>query len=122
MDDARRALAETEEAARRRQEEADATAAELLAQARVREERIRLAAERELREHEVRREEIREHLAHVRGSLAALTGRETPDAEEEPGPASPDVPSPHPGTIRNRRRRGAPRCAAAAAGRSAHAG
>ncbi|MFF7213180.1 cellulose-binding protein [Streptomyces sp. NPDC008238] len=99
VDDARRALAETEEAARRRQEEADATAAELLAQARVREERIRLAAERELREHEVRREEIREHLAHVRSSLAALTGREVPETgtEDEPGPTAPDLPAPAPG-------------------------
>jgi DivIVA domain-containing protein len=88
--EAERALAGAQADARRRQADAEAAAAELLAQARVREERIRREAERELREHEVRREEIRGHLAHVRSSLAALTGRE-PGADPAEGEAEAEV-------------------------------
>jgi hypothetical protein len=40
--------------------------------------------EREQREHQARREEIKGHLAHVRQSVATLTGRVT---AEEPPPA-----------------------------------
>ena len=73
--EARRALAEAEEAARHGQEDAEARAAELIAAARVREERVVRETERILREHEEGREEVQAHMAHVRNSLAALTGR-----------------------------------------------
>ncbi|MGW1102903.1 cellulose-binding protein [Streptomyces sp. NPDC002540] len=79
----RRALAETEEAARHGQEDADARGAELFAAARVREERVVRETERILREHEEAREEVQAHMAHVRNSLAALTGRVAPDPTED---------------------------------------
>ncbi|AKL66436.1 cellulose-binding protein [Streptomyces sp. Mg1] len=72
---ARRALAEAEEAARHGQEDAEARGAELVAAARVREERVGRETERILREHEESQEEMRAHMNHVRSSLAALTGR-----------------------------------------------
>ncbi|MDJ0341334.1 cellulose-binding protein [Streptomyces sp. H10-C2] len=90
LEDARTARAEAEEYARHGQEDADARAAALLAEARMREERIRRESERQLREHEERSEEIRAHLAHVRTSLAALTGRPLPEEDPsiaDPGPA-----------------------------------
>ncbi|MFE7660888.1 coiled-coil domain-containing protein [Streptomyces celluloflavus] len=70
-----RALAEAEEAARHRQEEAEDTGAEVLAQARVAAERIERATERVLREHDEERDELRAHMAYVRNTLAALTGK-----------------------------------------------
>ncbi|MEV8211303.1 cellulose-binding protein, partial [Streptomyces sp. NPDC079189] len=73
--EARRALAEEEEAARHGEEDAEAQAAELIAAARVREERVVRETERILREHEEGREEVQAHMAHVRNSLATLTGR-----------------------------------------------
>ncbi|MFE2926779.1 DivIVA domain-containing protein [Streptomyces goshikiensis] len=73
--EARRGLAEAEEAARHGQEDAEARGAELVAAARVREERVGRETERILREHEESREEMRAHMDHVRSSLAALTGR-----------------------------------------------
>ncbi|MEU0831572.1 cellulose-binding protein [Streptomyces sp. NPDC005969] len=76
--EARRALAETEEAARHGQEDADAQAAALITAARVRDERVVRETERILREHEEGREEVQAHMAHVRNSLAALTGRVAP--------------------------------------------
>ncbi|WP_371772764.1 cellulose-binding protein [Streptomyces sp. NBC_01438] len=76
--EARRALAEAEEAARHGQEDAEARGAELIAAARVREERVVRETERVLREHEEGREDVQAHMAHVRNSLAALTGRVTP--------------------------------------------
>lgn len=75
---ARRALAEAEEAARHGQEDAEARGAELIAGARVREERVVRETERILREHEEGREDVQAHMAHVRHSLAALTGRVAP--------------------------------------------
>ncbi|NEC65517.1 cellulose-binding protein, partial [Streptomyces sp. SID9727] len=86
---ARRARAEAEEAARHGQEDAEARAAELIARARVREERVVRETERVLRVHEEGREEVQAHMAHVRSSLAALTGRVSPAAgpEAEPEPA-----------------------------------
>ncbi|WP_367138101.1 MULTISPECIES: cellulose-binding protein [Streptomyces] len=78
--EAQRRYAEAEEAARHGQEDAEAQGAALIAQARVREERIVRDMERNLREHEERREELRAHMAHVRHSLAALTGK--PVAED----------------------------------------
>ncbi|MFG2628737.1 cellulose-binding protein [Streptomyces sp. NPDC048473] len=76
--EARRALAQTEEAARHGQEDAEAQGAELIAAARVREERVVRETERILREHEEGREEVQAHMTHVRNSLAALTGRGAP--------------------------------------------
>ncbi|MFJ4714973.1 cellulose-binding protein [Streptomyces sp. NPDC088785] len=81
LSDAKRALAEAEEAARHRQEDADAAAAELVAQARAREERIGRETEGVLREHGEAREELRAHMDHVRSSLAALTGRAPAESE-----------------------------------------
>ncbi|MDV9202423.1 cellulose-binding protein, partial [Streptomyces sp. Wh19] len=78
LEEARRALAETEEAARHGQEDAEARAAELIAEARVREERVVRETERIVREHEEGRDEVQAHMAHVRNSLAALTGRVAP--------------------------------------------
>ncbi|MEU0634444.1 cellulose-binding protein [Streptomyces sp. NPDC005989] len=78
LEEARRALAETEEAARHGQEDAEARAAELIAAARVSEERVVRETERIVREHEEGRDEVQAHMAHVRNSLAALTGRVAP--------------------------------------------
>ncbi|MGW6456847.1 cellulose-binding protein [Streptomyces sp. NPDC055078] len=73
--DAERVLAEAREQARHAQEDADARAAELLAQAHAREDRTARETERLLREHEESREEMNDHMSNVRDSLAALTGR-----------------------------------------------
>jgi hypothetical protein len=73
--EARRAYAEAEESVRHGQEDAEARAAELVAGARVREERVGRETERVLREHFEAQEEMRAHMNHVRASLAALTGR-----------------------------------------------
>ncbi|MCX4526227.1 MULTISPECIES: DivIVA domain-containing protein [unclassified Streptomyces] len=73
--EARRAFAEAEESARHGQEDAEARGAELVAAARVREERVGRETERILREHAESQEEMRAHMNHVRSSLAALTGR-----------------------------------------------
>ncbi|GAB7033049.1 cellulose-binding protein [Streptomyces sp. NPDC021749] len=82
----RRRYARAEEAARHHQEAAEDQAAELLAQARVAAERIERTTERLLREHDEEREELRSHMAHVRNSLAALTGKSP--APEDDGPAA----------------------------------
>ncbi|MEW2569742.1 cellulose-binding protein [Streptomyces sp. NPDC047070] len=74
---AERELGSAREAARHLQEDADARAAELLAEARVREERVARETERVLREHGERWDEVQTHMDHVRSSLAALTGRAT---------------------------------------------
>lgn len=73
--EAERANAEAEEAARHRQEDAEAQAAELLTLARAQEDRIQRDTDRILRDHEEQGEELRAHMAHVRSSLATLTGR-----------------------------------------------
>ncbi|TXR95902.1 hypothetical protein EAO73_30460 [Streptomyces sp. col6] len=78
---ARKDRAEAEEAARHGQEDAQARAAELVARARVREERVVRETGRILREHEEGREEVQAHMAHVRSSLAALTGRVSPSRD-----------------------------------------
>ncbi|WP_328970087.1 cellulose-binding protein [Streptomyces sp. NBC_00239] len=75
---AKRAYALAEEAARHGQEDAEARGAELIAQARVEEERIVRETDRVLREHAEEQEEMRAHMNHVRSSLAALTGRAAP--------------------------------------------
>ncbi|WP_310727189.1 cellulose-binding protein [Streptomyces sp. N2A] len=90
--DERRRYAQAEEAARHHQEAAEDQGAELLAQARVAAERIERATERALREHDEEREELRAHMAHVRNSLAALTGKAPAPEDDGPaaGPAGPD--------------------------------
>lgn len=85
-EEARRELSEAQRLARQWQDAADVRAAELLAQARAREDRVRGEGDRELREHERHRDEIRSHLAHVRAALASLTGRPLPpDGSSAPG-------------------------------------
>jgi cell division septum initiation protein DivIVA len=86
--EARRAYGQAEEEARHRQEDAEAQAAEIVAHARVREERTERETQRILRDHEERGEELREHMAHVRSSLASLTGR-TPAAPALPAQKAP---------------------------------
>lgn len=75
LSEAEQAYAEAEESDRLRQEEAHARAAELLAEARAREERVVHETERLLREHGERRDDVQAHMDHVRNSLSALTGR-----------------------------------------------
>ncbi|MDQ8708303.1 cellulose-binding protein [Streptomyces sp. LHD-70] len=72
--EAERALAEAEESARHGQEDADARAAEILAEARLRADRLERETERVLREHAETAEELRAHMDHVRSSLAGLMG------------------------------------------------
>ncbi|GHC62088.1 cellulose-binding protein [Streptomyces flavofungini] len=96
---AERAKAQAEEATRHGQENAEARAADLLARARMREERIVRETERTLREHGERRDEARAHMDNVRSSLAALTGRgpqDDPDRTPDDGPGT--VPGPASGT------------------------
>jgi cell division septum initiation protein DivIVA len=76
---ARRGLAEAEEEARHGQEDAEARGAELVAGARGVEAGVERETERVLREHEAAREEVQSHMAHVRNSLATLTGRAVAD-------------------------------------------
>ncbi|MFJ5265940.1 cellulose-binding protein [Streptomyces sp. NPDC088387] len=75
---AKQEFAAAEESARLLQEEADARAAELLADARLREERIAHDTERMLCEHGERWDDVCAHMDHVRSSLAALTGGRAP--------------------------------------------
>ncbi|MET7713647.1 cellulose-binding protein [Streptomyces sp. NPDC005407] len=75
LSEAKCILAESEEYTRHGQEDAEARAAELLAEARACAERIARETERLLREHEESREEMEAHMAHISNSLAALTGR-----------------------------------------------
>ncbi len=79
--EAQRRHVEAEEHDRRLQAKAEEKAAGLIAQARATEERVNLESERALRAHGAHRDEIRSHLAHVRTSLSALTGR-TPPPED----------------------------------------
>jgi hypothetical protein len=76
LDAARHERAAAAEALRMREGEAEQRAAAMLAQARVHEDRVRRDSERVLREHQERRDEIRAHLAHIRATLASLTGRD----------------------------------------------
>ncbi|USQ88757.1 cellulose-binding protein [Streptomyces phaeoluteigriseus] len=75
LSEAKQALADAEESARRCQEAARARAAELLTEARARAELIARETERVLREHGERWDDVQAHIDHVRGSLSALTGR-----------------------------------------------
>ncbi|MDV9175735.1 cellulose-binding protein, partial [Streptomyces sp. W16] len=73
--EAEQAFTEAELSDRRRQEEAAERAAEVVAEARVRAERIARDTERVLREHGETWDDVQAHMDHVRSSLTALTGR-----------------------------------------------
>ncbi|UXY28031.1 cellulose-binding protein [Streptomyces sp. HUAS TT20] len=73
--EAKREFGEAEAAARRCQEEAHARAADLVAAARVREDRIARETERMLREHGERWDDVQAHMDHMRDSLTSLTGQ-----------------------------------------------
>ncbi|POX57105.1 cellulose-binding protein [Streptomyces sp. Ru71] len=73
--EAMQACADAEQAGRRRQDEARVQAAELLAEARLREEQIARETEEVLREHGERWDEVCAHMDRMRSSLTALTGR-----------------------------------------------
>jgi hypothetical protein len=75
LSEAKRALAETEEATRQFQRDAQARAAELIADARLKEERIARETERVLREHGEQWDSVQAQMDHVRNSLAMLMGR-----------------------------------------------
>ncbi|MEU0049265.1 cellulose-binding protein [Streptomyces sp. NPDC006309] len=72
---AERALTEAGEYARRREEEAHARAAEIVADARVHGERIARETEQVLREHSATWDDVQAHMDSVRDSLLSLTGR-----------------------------------------------
>ncbi|SEE27512.1 hypothetical protein SAMN05216489_06054 [Streptomyces sp. 3213] len=73
--EAEQAYTDAELSDRRRQEEAAERAAEVVAEARVRAERIDRDTERVLREHGEMWDDVQAHMDHVRSSLTALTGR-----------------------------------------------
>jgi hypothetical protein len=75
LERARRELAEAEAEAKAREDAAQARRAELLADARVRRQRVERDSEREARDLQERADLVRAHLAHIRTTLAALTGR-----------------------------------------------
>jgi hypothetical protein len=72
---AQQAFVDAELSDRRRQEEASERAAEVVAEARVRAERVARDTERVLREHGETWDDVQAHMDHVRSSLTALTGR-----------------------------------------------
>ncbi|MDB1087233.1 cellulose-binding protein [Streptomyces sp. ACA25] len=82
--EAEQKLADAQEIHRNQEEDTEARAHELLLQARVREQQVERETERIVREHAERAEEIREHMAHVRSSLSALTGRTLPSQSTGP--------------------------------------
>ena len=90
LQEAHRERADAEESLRVQQAEADARSGALLAEARHHEERIRREAERVLREHEQHRDQVRAHLAHIKSTLATLTGPQSPHqrSAEQPDPLS----------------------------------
>ncbi|MER7836110.1 cellulose-binding protein [Streptomyces sp. NPDC096040] len=75
LSEAKRALGEAEEWEHRSQEAARVRADEILAEARVREERIARETERVLREHGETWDDVQAHMDHMRDSLMTLTGR-----------------------------------------------
>ncbi|MEU2657549.1 hypothetical protein ABZ615_19760, partial [Streptomyces sp. NPDC007325] len=103
LEEARRALARTEEEARHGQEDADAKAGELLAGARLKSERVERETERVLREHDEARDEIHSHMDHIRNSLAALTGRPVTAATQDADDAD-DAETSEPGAEENARK------------------
>ncbi|RKN08659.1 cellulose-binding protein [Streptomyces radicis] len=96
LERARRDLADAAAEARARDDAAEARRAELLADARVRRQRVERESEEVARDLEERSDQVRAHLAHIRTTLASLTGRTPrrqgrgPEGEawrEETGPA-----------------------------------
>ncbi|MGW7422392.1 cellulose-binding protein [Streptomyces sp. NPDC054813] len=77
LSEAKRALGDAEEWQHRSQEAARVRADEILAEARVREERIARETERVLREHGETWDDVQAHMDHMRDSLMSLTGRAT---------------------------------------------
>jgi hypothetical protein len=75
LSEAKCALGEAEESARRSEEAAQTRAAEILAAARAREEHIARETERVLREHGETWDGVQAHMDHMRDSLMSLTGR-----------------------------------------------
>jgi hypothetical protein len=75
LGEAQQAFAEAELSDRRLQEQADSRAAEVVAEARGRAERVARDTERVLREHGETWDDVQAHMDHVRNSLTALTGR-----------------------------------------------
>lgn len=75
LEEARKACSDAEQGVRRRQDEARARAAELLAEARLQEERIARETEDILREHGELWDQVCAHMDSMRDSLATLTGR-----------------------------------------------
>ncbi|WP_418346683.1 DivIVA domain-containing protein [Streptomyces fodineus] len=80
---AERALREAEDYARRSEEEARVRAADIIADARVQEDRIARETEQVLREHGEAWDTVTEHMDHVRSSLMSLTGRTALELELE---------------------------------------
>ncbi|AWW39168.1 cellulose-binding protein [Streptomyces cadmiisoli] len=76
--EAERDVAKAEESGRRWQEEARARGAEIIADARIEEERVSRETERVLREHGERWDTVQAQMDDVRNSLAALTGGRAP--------------------------------------------
>ncbi|MCX4762689.1 cellulose-binding protein [Streptomyces sp. NBC_01275] len=72
--EAQREFAAAEESSRQRQEEARALAAQILAEARLKEDRIARETERVLRKHSERWDDVQAHMDQVQDSLRALTG------------------------------------------------
>ncbi|MFJ9585493.1 coiled-coil domain-containing protein [Streptomyces acidicola] len=81
LSEATRAIADAEESDARMQADAEARGAELIAEARVQEDRIIRDTERVLREHAEQWDTVQAHMDHVRNSLATLTGRAPTEAE-----------------------------------------
>ncbi|MDX2544383.1 cellulose-binding protein [Streptomyces sp. WI04-05B] len=75
LSEAERAFAEAEGSVGRTEEDARIRAAEILAEARVQEERLARETERVLREHGQEWDDVQAHMDHVRSSLTTLTGR-----------------------------------------------
>ncbi|WP_419995594.1 hypothetical protein [Streptomyces boninensis] len=82
------AHAAAEEDTRGVADEAAARCEQILAEARVRAERIEHEAERGRRDADRRREELQAHMEHIRSSLTAITGRH-PDGAPESGGSVP---------------------------------
>ncbi|MBG0854701.1 cellulose-binding protein [Streptomyces spinoverrucosus] len=78
LSEATQDFADAEQAVGRQQEEARVLAAEVLAEARLHEDRIACETERVLREHAERRDDVQAHMDCVGNSLAELTGGHAP--------------------------------------------
>lgn len=90
---AKRAYAEAEQASRRGLDDAQAQAGELVAEAKVRADRVARETDRVVRAHEANAAELRAHLTHVRATLAALTGRDVEPVGAAHGTDGPGAPA-----------------------------